>query len=598
MRKLLLCGLTLMLAIGANAATISGTVTNENGSPLAAMTVAAYTNAGTLVASTATPSIGTYTLTLPAGTYRVLAYDPTGAFATSFHANADSFESSTSIVLTSTQTVDFRLARAGHITGRVLSATEAALPKITVAVYNLSGTRRGFTTTDSAGAFTLSVPAGTYKVAAYDDTFAYATTFFENATSLAAAKELVVIATQSTTANLHLPAAAKITGTITDRATLAPLAGMRATAYASDGTIAAQALTGSDGKYAMAARGGALRVVVDDPNGNYATTYVPDAESFSTEAAVNATAGETLTIGASMARAGRFAGKVTDRVTGAPLANITAAAYNADGTTRAFAKTDAAGAYSIVVPPGDFRVGVFDAALVYLPQFHPNQTAFESAAPQHAIAQQSIGAIDFALTRGARISTHVSARTSGASLPGMTVGAYDLFGRLIASAVTDGSGNGLLFLAPAVVKLLAFDPTLQYATGYSFDAASFDTTPSLSLLEGQSLDASLTLPEAGRIRGTVASATTSAPLPGIAVIVYDAQFRTITTATTDAAGAFRVAVPAGTYIVAAADPSHRYATLLYPSAPTLTVSAGHDLGPLDLRLSLAPVPPRRRVARH
>lgn len=599
--------LTLTLSVGVNGATISGTVTSDSGSSLTAMTVAAYTSAGALSASGGTTSSGTYALTVPAGNYHVLAYDPTGTFATSFYADAESFDTSASVAVTSTQNatnIHFRLVRSGFIVGRVSSTGGASLPNVTVAAYNLSGTRRGFTSTDSTGSYTLALPPGGFKLVAYDDTLAYVPTFFDNAASFAAAAAIEVVSTESTTANLKLPLAAKVTGSITDRGTLAALSAMRVAAYASDGSVAAQSLTGSDGRFAMAMRAGAVRVVLEDPSGNYATTYVPDAESFSTESAVTVSAGQTLTINGTMVRSGRLAGRVTDGVSGAPLANMTAVAYNTDGTTRSFANSDASGGYSIVVPPGDFRVGVFDSALVYLLQFYPNQATFNVATAQHAIAQQSVGGLDFALSKGARVSVHVSSRTSGAPLSGITVGAYDLGGHPLVSTTTDAAGNGALLLAPGTVKLLAFDTTLQFTAGYYLDALTFVTAQALVLDQGQSFDASFSLADAGRISGVVIDATTAAPLDGMTVIVYDASFQAVVEATTDAAGMFRIAVPGGTYVVAAADPAHRYGTVFYSGATTpstassVSVFAGQDVGPLAMRLAIAPAPARRRAAKH
>jgi hypothetical protein len=607
MKALSLGILTLMLAIGADAATISGTVTSDTGAPLSSMTVTAYTTAGVLTASDNTTSSGAYALTVPTGSYHVLAYDPNGTFATSFYAEAESFETSASITVTSTQSVtniNLRLVRSGTIVGRISTTGGASLPNVTVAAYNLSGTRRGFTSTDSAGSFTLALPPGTFKIVAYDDALNYAPTFFDKATSFAAANAVSIASAESATVNIQLPLGAKLTGSITDRATLAALSAMRVTAYAGDGSIAAQSLTGSDGRYAMAARAGALRVVVDDPSGNYATTYALDAESFSTESAVNATAGQMLTTNATMVRGGRLAGRITDRVSGAPLANITATAFNAGGTTRSFANSDAAGAYSIVVPPGDFRVGVFDPALVYLSQFYPNETVFGAATPQHAIAQQSVGGLDFTLPKGARVVAHVTSRTSGAALPAITVGAYDLGGRLLTSAATDGSGNATLLVTPGTIKLVAFDAALQFATSYYLDAPTFEATQALALTEGQSLAASFALIGAGRIHGSVTDAATSAPIAAIQVVAYDASLQTIAETLTNDSGAFQLAVPAGSYVIAAADPAHHYATVFYSGATsplgatTINVSIGQDIGPFPMHLTAAPIPPRRRAVRH
>lgn len=602
MKSLPLALLALFIAVATSAATISGTVTNDSSQPLGSMTVAAYTTAGVLQSSGSTTASGTYTLTVPAGTYHVLAYDPAGAYATSFYADAESYDTSASLALTSAQNatnINFRLVHAGFAVGHVTAPSGLGLASMTVAAYNLSGTRRGFTTTDVTGSFTLALPPGSYKIAGYDEALAYVTTFFANATSFDTAATVSIASTASATTNLQLPLATKLTGLVSDRTTLTPIANARVTVYADDGSVSSRMVIGSDGRYAMAQPPGSLRVVVDDPAGNYATTYVPDAESFSTESPVAAAAGQAVTINATMARAGHLAGRVTDRVSGAGLAGITAAAYNADGTTRAFATTDANGLYSIVVPPADYRLGTFDAALVYLPQFYVNQVAFAGASIAHALTQQTIGGFDFTLSKGARVTGHVTSRSLGTALNAMTVGAYDTSGQLIQSANSDASGNYALFLAPTTVKLLAFDSSLQFATAYYLDAATFDATQALPLVEGQVLAADFAMPDAGRISGVVIADATFAPLASIDVIVYDATFRTILQTTTDAGGSFRVAVPAGTYLVAVADATHHYTSAFYGggSGSMVNVSARQDVGPLQFRLIAAAAPSRRRAVR-
>src|SRR4051794_28663222 len=90
------CALLALLgffAISANAQTISGTVRDAQGStPLVSMVVSIYTSAGTLQVNTTTDSGGRYQATLSPGGYRVVAFDPTGAYAAQFANDAPSFE--------------------------------------------------------------------------------------------------------------------------------------------------------------------------------------------------------------------------------------------------------------------------------------------------------------------------------------------------------------------------------------------------------------------------------------------------------------------------------------------------------------------------
>ena len=308
-------------------------------------------------------------------------------------------------------------------------------------------------------------------------------------------------------------------------------------------------------------------------------------------------AGQTVTVDATLAVASHLAGHVTDAVTGAPLAEITAAAYNSDGTTRAFAITDATGAYSIVVPAGDYRVGAFDAALVYLPRFYAAQPSFAGATNIHVITEQTIGGFDFSLTKGARVSGRVTA--SGAPLNAITIGAYDAGGRLIAFTSSDAAGNYVFLLPPSTVKLLAFDTALHFATAYYLGAATFDATQPLSLVEGQSISSDFAMIEGGRISGVALADTTFAPLPNIDIIVYDAAFQTIAQATTDSGGSFRVVVPPGAYFIAAADPTRRYTSLFYggSNGSLVNISARQDLGPLQFRLTATVTPLRHRAVK-
>jgi len=270
------------------------------------------------------------------------------------------------------------------------------------------------------------------------------------------------------------------------------------------------------------------------------------------------------------------------------LQGITVAAYNADGTIRSLTLTDGDGAYQIVAPAGDYPLAAFDNALTYLPQTYPS--------PAHVIADQTLTAFDFALSAGARVSGRVSSQTIGRPLSSVTIGAYDLNGQLIASTLTNGSGDFVMLLAPATLKLLAFDNALQFATAYYGGAQSFAGSTPLGLTAGQSLTADFALPDAGRIGGTVADMVTVRPLSGMQVIVYDTAYRVIAETTSDATGTFKVALPAGSYLVAAADLTHRYDSAIFRGG-FVSLAAGQDAGPLQILLSLATPHDRRRAVK-
>ncbi|HKR64178.1 MAG TPA: carboxypeptidase-like regulatory domain-containing protein, partial [Thermoanaerobaculia bacterium] len=102
-----------LFAFPALAATVTGTVRSNENAALQGMTVVAYDTSGIARANATTDVSGHYTLTVNAGSYRVLAYDANGNFATSFFDNAESFDTSTVVNVQTSFTANFTLARAG-----------------------------------------------------------------------------------------------------------------------------------------------------------------------------------------------------------------------------------------------------------------------------------------------------------------------------------------------------------------------------------------------------------------------------------------------------------------------------------------------------
>ncbi|HJQ37979.1 MAG TPA: carboxypeptidase regulatory-like domain-containing protein [Thermoanaerobaculia bacterium] len=560
---------------------ISGTV--QPGS----MTVAAYDANGVLAASTTAASDGRYTLNVNSGQYRVLAYDPAGVYATSFYPNADSFESSTLLnVQSSTASINLTLVRGGALAGTVKSGTTPR-PNITVAAYNLSGTRRGFTRTDAAGQYRIVVPPGEYRVAAYDDAQTYAPVVYPGTVS--------VTADHTTTLPFSLTLAAKITGTIRDATTQAALQDIRVTAYDSDGNAVATVRSDAGGHYSLAVPAGSYRLVFDDASaGVHASVYWTNAESFEMSTVLQVASGETRNaIDAAMTIGGRFEGSVIDGVLGTPVAGISVAAFNANGTTRARTTTDAAGHYSLLVPPGTYRLGAFDNALAYAAMFYPQQLVFAGATPVSVAASQRVAPLDFSLLPGGRVSGTVRDATTSVPVSGVTVGAFAA-GTLIASATTRSDGSYRLVAPHGVFTILAFDPSLRYVT------SSFG---SLALASGQdATGVNFSLSPGAAVSGDVHDLTTRAPLSGITVSAFDAAGTELASAMTRDDGTFAFVVPAGTWRFAAADPQHRYTTSFYEAASSfdaarpITVIAGNPLT-LAFRLSLAPQPSRRRSVR-
>ena len=388
-----------------------------------------------------------------------------------------------------------------------------------------------------------------------------------------------------------LPPAVHISGTVVDAAGT-PLANIVVNAYDANGSITGTT-TNASGQYQLALRSGTYRLVFEDPNGDYASVYYPNAESFGTSSLITAPA---TNINASMTHGGRITGTVS------PASNAVVVAYNADGTVRG-ATIATSGQYSLLLPPGDYRVGAFDNSLTYAPQFFAQQALFAAATPLHVVSSATVPNINFALHTGGRFSGNVIDRGNGAPLAGITVGAYDAAGTLYSATQTKSDGTYRFVVEPGTYKLVAFDEAHRYATAYGGNAVSFDTAPLVSVASAQEIVANFAMLAAGTVNGMANDAASGSPIAGITVDAYDANGFRIASASTSSLGAFTLLLPSGTYKFVASDPQHRYAASFYDAAAgfdaarAVTVSAGQSVS-IAFRLILDTVERRHRAVRH
>lgn len=481
MKTLSFVAIALLVSVAATAGTIAGTVTTS-GSPLAGMTVAAYSTAGILQASGPTTATGSYALTVPAGAYRLLAYDPNGIYATSFFDKASSFETSASVaVASSTLTINFSLVLAGHIAGRVTASVSAIpLANITVAAYNLDGTRRAFTSTDASGHYDLTLPPGTFKLVAFDDTLTYAPAFYANRNSFANATPVTVTATQTIPIDLQLDPAATLSGRVTDRLSGAALSGITVAAYNDDGTVRGSAITDSAGAYLLGVPSGDYRIGAHDANLVYLTQFYANAPIFDLAAIIHVVAPQNASgLNLALDKGARVSGHAIDRSSARPLAGITIGAYDTTGHLILSATTDSTGGYTLLLSPATYKLLAFDTTLQYATAYFANAANFETTAALSLSSAQSIAA-DFVLPLAGRISGNVADASTGRAISA-TVIAYDVNGLAAASTVADGTGAFRLALVPGSYRIAATDPSHAYATVFYASATTFDGGTSITV---------------------------------------------------------------------------------------------------------------------
>lgn len=298
--RLLSVALFLCTSLPAMAQTafVSGVVRAENSPAVAGAVVAAYNLSGELASTSVADTFGRYTLSLPPATYRLLAYDPAGRYATEFYRDASSFETSAEISLTPgafLQNIDFELRTGFRISGLVTGPAGMIGENIVVAAYNLDGTRRGFERVDGSGGYSLLLPAGTYKLAAYDQLGRLATEFFSAKPNYEQADTISLSADRSSV-NFTLRQGAVVTGTVRDRETGQPLPSIHIEAFDLAGIKVAEEKTKADGTFSLVVPPGQVKFVAYDETKRYVTSYHRNASNFESAASYGVTAGQNLSM--------------------------------------------------------------------------------------------------------------------------------------------------------------------------------------------------------------------------------------------------------------------------------------------------------------
>jgi len=570
------CFSLLLTAGSLSAATISGTVTDADlKSPLGLMVVAAYTESGTLQSTTTSDSQGRYVLGVPAGGYRVLAYDQAGVYATAFGNDAESFETSPVVsVVDGVTGINFSLRRGGNVTGLVIAlGAGRPLSGITVAAYNLSGTRRGFTQTDSPGTYSLVLPPGQYKLAAFDERGVFATRFFADAQSFPAATTVTVVAERPTPdINFFLELAGRLVGTVVDADTHVVLPSLTVIAYTVDGTSSVgNTISDAAGNFNLSVPAGSYKMVAADPLRIFANGYVDDANSFNAEEAVTVTSGDfSNAIHIPLHRAGTVSGRVTD-AGGAPLPRIGVAAYYADGSQRTVTQTDSDGAYFLLLPPGSFRIGAYDESIVYVTQFHPHRNTFTAADAVIAMVGQTTAEIDFSLIRGTRFTGLLTEQATGVPIPGVSVAAYDVDGNLMATSISNNSGSYALVIPPGSFRFVAFDNLLRYITAYGGGAPNYENAIIYQVDGTSAQRIDFALSHGVRVSGTVVDSALQ-PVSGVQIGALDLAGNRVASAMSSG-GVFDLVLATNTYKFLATDPLQLFHPIFFNAASTLAGAA-------------------------
>jgi hypothetical protein len=178
----------------------------------------------------------------------------------------------------------------------------------------------------------------------------------------------------------------------------------------------------------------------------------------------------------SLTAGGRISGTITDATTGAPLPGVTVNVYDATGKLASSGFTSSTGFYrtSDGLPTGTYFARTANTAGYVNGLFSAigcTGACVPTAGTPIAVTVGSTRAgVDFALSRGARITGHVITRIGARPIPNVTVTLHDSAGTQVGSVVSDGQGD---FITPEGVPAGTYNARTQNGQGYVDQVYSF-----------------------------------------------------------------------------------------------------------------------------
>lgn len=502
-------GIDAELATGSS---ISGTVTDEDGQPLAGICV--FASKQGFGNYDLTDASGAYSVgALVAGDYRVNFSDCNSprVFAGEYYDDKLSYEAANLVTVQSQANltgIDAELATGGSISGTVTD--EHGQPLAGICVSASAESSGGSDQTDVSGAYTITALATReYRLYLYDcnSPRRYSSEYYDDTRDYSSADLVAVTAGAGVTGiDADLSLGGSISGTVTDEAGQ-PLAGICVSANGDAWGATDQ--TDASGIYAITTMPpGEYRMHFSDCNSprRFVSEWHSDRLDYATADPISVGEGaEIAGVDAALALGGAIAGTVTDAA-GGPLDDVCVRAKPPGSGESTWGYTDASGVYEVGgLRAGQYKVQFIDCRnpRVYLDEWYDDHPYDGGVELVTVAAGQTTEGIDAELAAGSSIAGTVT-DPAGDPLADICVDAVPVGGGDWGSDQTDASGNFL------TTRLRAGDYRIRFEDCESgtYLTEWYDDKPSQYLAHG------VTVGEGGQLTGIDAVMSPGSSLSG------------------------------------------------------------------------------------
>jgi 5-hydroxyisourate hydrolase-like protein (transthyretin family) len=454
------------------------------------------------------------------------------------------------------------------ISGRVTGPNGITpLENIGVTAYRWTGLywdRQSSGDTNTSGNYTIRGLTGqTYRVEFSDGNGNFISEYYDNATNISSATDIVASAGATVTGiNASLANASRISGRVVGPSSTTPLEFIRVTAYRWTGQEwdeQSSTFTADTGNYSIGSLPAGTYRIEFAGTQDYTGEFYNNAANL--DSAVDIVVPAVTVVGginASLANAPRISGRVTGPSNTTPLEDIRVTAYHWTGEEwdwQSSTSTAADGNYTIKgLSAGTYRIE-FNGTEDYAGEFYNNAANLDSALDIVLPAASNVGGINASLANASRISGRVTGPSNTTPLEGIGVTAYRWTGQewdWQSRTSTAADGNYTIKGLRTGTYRIKFEGNNDYASEYYDNAVDLDSAldivvPAEATVSG--INASLA--NASQISGRLTKTDGTTPLANIFVRAYlrtGQSWSSEWSNSTDSNGNYSIkGLPAGTY---------------------------------------------------